>query len=417
MKIQERKLRAAVKRAYQVPFIRRKMQEQGVAPDDIRGLEDLSKLPFTTKEDLLKGGLFDALAVPRSGVVRVHTSSGTTNRPVVTFYTRNDLETWSELLARNLAAIGAKPGDVFLNTAGQGMFTGGLGYIAGAERLGLTVVPMGPASPERQLEVMKIFGVTVFHAIPSFALRIADAAERLGIDVERELSLRLGILGAEPWTEEMRRLIEERLGIKAYNNYGAAELGGPGVAVECIAQQGMHVWEDHFIVEVVDPKTGEQLEPEENGELVITPLWREAMPLLRYRTRDVACILDERKCECGREMAKISWIHGRLDDMIKVRGIGLYPSAIEKVILRHPEVNGEYLVTLEGYDDVKVKVEVKEQVLNTGRAEELAEQLSRELKATTMLKMKVELLPPGTLPRREGKARRVLDLRGVHGGG
>jgi len=373
-------------------------------------LKSLSKLPFTTKADLIQCHPFGSLAVPLSEVVRIHTSSGTTQKPIASFYTLNDLEEWSNLVARNLAAIGARKGDIFINTSSQGLFTGGLGYIQGAQKLGLTVIPLGSASPEKQLEYMKDFGVTVFHAIPSFALRIAEVAKQTGI--LDQLRLRLAILGAEPWTEAMRSKIEDSLGIEAFNNYGLAEVCGPGVAVECRAKSGLHVWEDHFIVEVVDPKTGENLDVEEEGELVITPLSREAMPLIRYRTGDIAKILDVRGCDCGRTHIKISWIKGRIDDMIKVRGIGLYPSAVEEVIATKKACTGHYLIVLRGLDELVLQVEVDDEVLKNGEAMfRLKNKIEEELKRTTMLRFDVQLLPSGSLPRSDGKAKRVVDER------
>ena len=373
-------------------------------------MKSLSKLPFTTKADLIQCHPFGSLAVPLSEVVRIHTSSGTTQKPIASFYTLNDLEEWSNLVARNLAAIGARKGDIFINTSSQGLFTGGLGYIQGAQKLGLTVIPLGSASPEKQLEYMKDFGVTVFHAIPSFALRIAEVAKQTGI--LDQLRLRLAILGAEPWTEAMRSKIEDSLGIEAFNNYGLAEVCGPGVAVECRAKSGLHVWEDHFIVEVVDPKTGENLDVEEEGELVITPLSREAMPLIRYRTGDIAKILDVRGCDCGRTHIKISWIKGRIDDMIKVRGIGLYPSAVEEVIATKKACTGHYLIVLRGLDELALQVEVDDEVLKNGEAMfRLKNEIEEELKRTTMLRFDVQLLPSGSLPRSDGKAKRVVDER------
>ena len=343
--------------------------------------------------------------------MRVHTSSGTTQRPVASFYTANDLETWSNLVARNLAAIGARRGDVFLNTSSQGLFTGGLGYIQGAQKLGLTVIPLGSASPEKQVEYMRDFGVTVFHAIPSFALRLAEVAKQTSI--LDELKLRLAILGAEPWTEAMRYKIEKSLNIEAFNNYGLAEVCGPGVAVECKAKSGLHVWEDHFIVEVIDPKTGERLEVEEEGELVITPLSREAMPLIRYRTGDLARIFDMRSCDCGRTHVKISWIKGRVDDMVKIRGIGLYPSTVEEVIASKKECNGHYLIVLRNPDEIILRVEVEDEVLKDGETLlKLKNRIERELKEATMLKFDVQILPSGSLPRSDGKVKRVIDERG-----
>lgn len=407
-KIQKIRLIKALNRAKKTPFLREKLVQAGV--DSINGLEDLHKLPFTTKKDLINCYPFGALAVPINKVLRIHSSSGTTNKPVTTFYTKRDLKIWSELMARGFACVGARKGDIFQNTTSQGMFTGGLGLIQGAERFGITVIPFGSGSPEKQLEIMRDFGVTIFHAIPSFALRLMEALEA-NDGIRNSLKLRIGILGAEPWTKEMRKKIENGLGIDAFNNYGLAEVGGPGVAIECKFKSGLHIWEDHFLAEIIDPKTGEPLDIEEEGELVITPLTREAMPLIRYRTGDITKFIDG-SCECGRTHIRVDWMRGRIDDMIKVRGIGLYPSTIEQIIASHKETNGNFLIVLSGIDDITVKVEVNNGV--SGKAdviERLKQEIFDEIKRATQLRTTVEILPPGTLPRSEGKAKRIMDLR------
>ena len=405
--LQNRKLLIAFRRAKNVPFVRERLK----GLDDFRGLQDLHRLPFATKKDISDCFPFGALAVHRSRVVRIHTSSGSSGKPIATFYTRGDLKIWSELLARNLACIGAAKGDVFQNTAGQGMFTGGFGYVQGAERLGLTVVPLGSANAEKQLETMRDYGVTVFHAIPSFGVRMAEFLAEAPEGFRNSLAIKLAVFGAEPWTCEMRNKIENYLGIEAFNNYGLAEVGGPGVAVECPHKTGLHIWEDHFIAEVVDPKTCEPLEAEEEGELVLTPLSREAMPLLRYRTGDIAKIM-EGPCDCGRTHRRISWVTGRLDDMIKVRGIGVYPSTIERIIVSHKESNGNFQIVLSGIDDITVKFEVVNGTSKDAEAvNRLRSSVFEELKESTMLRTCVEVLPQGALPRSEGKAKRVLDMR------
>lgn len=395
-------------RAKKVPFLRKKLKEANI--ETIQGLSDLKRLPFTTKRDIADCFPFGALAVPLHKVLRVHTSSGTTNKPITTFYTKRDLRIWSELMARGLACAGARKGDVFQNATSQGMFTGGLGLIQGAERLGLTVVPLGSANAEKQLETMRDFGVTVFHAIPSFALRLIECLESQS-ELRSSLKIRIGVLGAEPWTKEMRKKIEDCLEIEAFNNYGFAEVGGPGVAIECQSKSGLHLWEDHFLAEIIDPKTGESLEVEEEGELVVTPLTREAMPLLRYRTGDITRFVDG-PCECGRTHRKIDWMRGRIDDMIKIRGIGIYPSTIERIVASHRESNGNFLIVLSGIDDITVRVEVNNGFAkDQARIDRLRQEIFEEIKDVTLLRTNVEVLPPGSIPRSEGKAKRVLDTR------
>lgn len=407
--LQNKKLLLAYKRANNIPFIRERLKER--AMENFNGLHDLAKLPFTTKKDIADCFPFGALAVPLEEVARIHTSSGSTSKPIATLYTRGDLNVWSELLARNLACIGARRGDIFQNTVSQGMFTGGFGYVAGAERLGLTVVPLGSANAEKQLETMRDFDVTVFHGIPSFGIRMAEALSEAKDSLRHSLKIRLGILGAEPWTKEIRSKIDDCLGICTYNNYGIAEVGGPGVAVECPAKCGLHVWEDHFIAEVIDPKTGESLEKEEEGELVLTPLSREAMPILRYRTGDITRILDG-SCDCGRKHKRIDWFTGRLDDMMKIRGVGIYPSDIEKIVASHKESNGNFQIVLSGIDDISIRLEVQNGFAKDPMSlSNLKICIAQEIKDATMLRTDVEVLGPGMLPHSDGKAKRVVDTR------
>jgi phenylacetate-CoA ligase len=407
-KLQNKKLIEAFKRAKGISFLRQKIKEKKL--EKFSGIQDLEKLPFTVKKDIAECFPFGALAVPLSNVVRIHTSSGSTGKPITTFYTKNDIQIWSELMARGLACTGAKRGDIFQNTTSQGFFTGGLGLIQGAEMLGLTVVPLGSANAEKQLEIMRDFTVTIFHAIPSFALRMIEALKAQS-GLRESLKIRIAVLGAEPWTKEMRTKIEDGLDIKAFNNYGFAEVGGPGVAIECQAKSGLHVWEDHFLAEVIDPKTCEPLELEEEGELVITPLSREAMPLLRYRTGDITRFIDG-KCECGRTHRKIDWFRGRIDDMIKVRGIGIYPSNIEKIVASHREANGNFQILISGIDDITVKAEACNGTWQDQAAiNRLRKEIFEEIKDATLLRTNVEILAQGTLPRSDGKAKRVLDTR------
>ena len=372
---------------------------------EVNSLRDLSKLPFTTKQDLLDSYPYGALAVSLEELRLVLSSSGSTGNPVLTFYTERDYELWMERLTRNLRLVGVGKGDIFVNTSNQGLFTG-RGYTDAAPLVGATLIPVGPASPEKHLKIMSELGVTSFHAIPSFTVKLANQAESMGL-TER-LKLRVAILGAESWSESTRRRIEDSLRLEAYDNYGVAELGGPGIAVECREKCGLHVWADHYIVEVVDPETGEQLSEGEEGELVVTTLTREAMPLIRYRTGDVVKLLPS-DCSCGLRTPKISRVKARLNDMVKVRGVGLYPKAIEDAISELRELTGEYQVVLSGLDDVVVRAEFK-RGLSRGMLKRVEGLLQARIKELTMLTVRVELVEEGSITH-EGKAKRVVDLR------
>jgi len=409
--IQNKLLKETIAKALKSKLYREKLGGIDVSKINV---SNISKLPFTTKEELRKHYPYGALAVPLSEVRRIHSSSGTLGKPVLTFYTEKDLETWYDLLARNLWAIGVRPGDVFQNTVGHGLFTG-TGYLFGAEKLGCTVIPYGPASPEKQLKAMAELGATAFHATPSFALKLADLAEDWGLKPGKDLKLRLAIIGAEFWTEYSRRRIEEALGIEAFNNYGLAEAGGPGIAVETPEHKGlMHVWADNFLIEVVDPETGEILDEGEEGELVITTLRREAMPLIRFRTGDIVKL---KGYDCGLRPGHplISWIKGRLDDMVKVRGVGLYPENVEEVIMGFKELKPNYVIILTKYDDVKVLVEAKSSLRGVA-AKILEEKISQELKKKTMLRISVEVVSSNEIEKyvpAKGKIKRIIDLRTV----
>ncbi len=409
--IQNKLLKETIAKALKSKLYREKLGGIDVSKINV---SNISKLPFTTKEELRKHYPYEALAVPLSEVRRIHSSSGTLGKPVLTFYTEKDLETWYDLLARNLWAIGVRPGDVFQNTVGHGLFTG-TGYLFGAEKLGCTVIPYGPASPEKQLKAMAELGATAFHATPSFALKLADLAEDWGLKPGKDLKLRLAIIGAEFWTEYSRRRIEEALGIEAFNNYGLAEAGGPGIAVETPEHKGlMHVWADNFLIEVVDPETGEILDEGEEGELVITTLRREAMPLIRFRTGDIVKL---KGYDCGLRPGHplISWIKGRLDDMVKVRGVGLYPENVEEVIMGFKELKPNYVIILTKYDDVKVLVEAKSSLRGVA-AKILEEKISQELKKKTMLRISVEVVSSNEIEKyvpAKGKIKRIIDLRTV----
>ncbi len=409
--IQNKLLRETLARALKSKLYREKLRGIDVSSINI---SSISKLPFTTKEELRKHYPYGALAVALSEVRRVHSSSGTLGKPVLTFYTERDLETWYDLLARNLWAIGVRPGDVFQNTVGHGLFTG-MGYMFGAEKVGCVVIPYGPAGPEKQLKAMVELGVTVFHATPSFALKLADLAEDWGLKPGRDLNLRLAIIGAEFWTEHSRKRIEDALGVEAFNNYGLAEVCGPGVAVETPEHKGlMHVWADNFLIEVVDPETGEVLSEGEEGELVITTLRREAMPLIRFRTGDIVKL---KGYDCGLRPGHplISWVKGRLDDMVKVRGVGLYPENVEEVIMKFRELKPNYIILLTRYDDVRVLVEAKDS-LKGDEIKILKEKISEELKKKTMLRISVEVVGSNEIEKyvpAKGKIKRIIDLRAV----
>ncbi|MDD1717055.1 MAG: phenylacetate--CoA ligase, partial [Methanoregulaceae archaeon] len=331
--LQLERLKQTVHAVGSVDIYRNKMKEAGITVSDIKSLDDLTKLPFTKKQELRDGYPFGFFAVPRNKVVRIHTTSGTTGKPTVVGYTRGDLDHWSELIARNMTMIGLNADDVFQNMVNYGMFTGGLGFHYGAERIGMTVIPSATGNTRRQIEMMQDFGVTAIHCTPSYAMHLAEAAEELGATFN---ALKTGIFGAEPWSETMRKELEMKLQVTSYDSYGLSELYGPGVAFECPEREGLHIWHDMYLTEIIDPKTGEQLGPGERGELVVTPLVKEAMPLLRYRTGDVTMLLED-ECACGRGL-KIARIMGRSDDMLVIRGINVFPSQIEHVLLSLPEV-------------------------------------------------------------------------------
>jgi phenylacetate-CoA ligase len=412
--LQERRLRWTVKQAAKVPFYRRLLKETAADPGDIRTLSDAGKLPFTSKKDLREGYPFGFLAVPREEVRRIHTTSGTTGKPTVVGYTAKDLSNWAGLIARNLTMAGLGEGDVFQNMVNYGLFTGGLGFHSGAELMGLTVVPSATGNTRRQVEMIEDFGVNAIHCTPSYALHLSEVAEEMGAGLE---SLRVGCFGAEPWSEATRGELERRLGVSAFDSYGLSEMYGPGVAMECPEKDGLHIWHDSYLVEILDPATGEALGPGERGELVITPLVKEAMPLLRYRTGDIAMFMDEEGCSCGRGQ-KISRILGRSDDMLVVRGINVFPSQIEHVLFSLPEVGEQFMVYLDRIhqlDEMTIEVELNRQAFS-GELRDLhraQEKIAGALRETLGIRTDVKLVEPGTLPRFEGKAKRVVDRRGV----
>jgi len=425
--IQLRELQQTVQRVYErVPFYRQRFEQAGVRPDQIRSLDDVRRLPFTRKSDFRDTYPFGLFAVPLDQTVRIHASSGTTGKPIVGGYTANDIRVWAEVCARCLAASGARPGDVFQNAYGYGLFTGGLGMHYGAELMGLVVIPVSGGNTERQIMLLQDFGPKIIACTPSYALTLAEALAARGIR-PGELPLRYGVLGAEPWTEQMRDEIEEKLGIDAINIYGLTEIIGPGVSNECVEEKnGAHIFEDHFLVEVVDPPTGEPLPYGTMGELVFTTLTKEALPVIRYRTGDIAR-LDAQPCRCGRTFVRMSRVLGRTDDMLIIRGINVYPSQVESVLVGLPELSPHYqlVVTRERtLDEIEVKVEVGEgfakQLGGTFSGDEamvveLAGRCQQKLLGVLGITAKVTLAAPGTLPRSEGgKLRRVIDQRRVY---
>jgi phenylacetate-CoA ligase len=414
-RLQLRRLKASLKNAYDnVAFHRRRMKALGFEPGDLKRLEDLAGLPFTLKSDLRDHYPFGLFARPQTEVMRLHASSGTTGKPTVVGYTGKDVATWAALMARSLACAGARPGNVVHNAYGYGLFTGGLGAHYGAERLGATVVPMSGGSTERQIVLITDFGARVLCATPSYALAMAEVAEKEGVDL-RKSKLEIGVFGAEPWSEAMRREVEERLGLKAVDIYGLSEIMGPGVACECEeAQAGLHGWEDHFIFEVIDPDTGKALKEGEAGELVITTLTKEALPMIRYRTRDITRLSTER-CVCGRTHVRIKRITGRNDDMLIIRGVNVYPSQIEAVLVGLPDVAPHYQLVVERkgtLDHLTVEVEMVPNVVPTAELRRVVgESVRHHIKSIIGVTADVVVKEPGEIPRSMGKAVRVRDLR------
>jgi len=412
--LQLRRLKDAVKRAYdRVPFYHRRMRDLGVTPSDVTSLADVRTLPETRKGDLRDNYPFGLFAVPKSEVVRVHASSGTTGKPTVVGYTARDIETWSDMVARDLVMVGCTKEDIFQNAVNYGFFTGGLGIHYGIERMGAMAVPSGTGSTRRQIEIMIDFGVTALHCTPSYALYLAETVIDMGL--VDDLSLKVGCFGAEPWSDRARTELEEMLNIKAYDSYGLSEMFGPGVAFECQEQNGLHIWEDHFLVEVVDPD-GLPCAPGERGELVLTSLTKEAMPLIRYHTGDVTYMMEE-ECPCGRTSAKLHRFLGRADDMLVVRGINVFPSQIEDVLLKIPEIGDYFQVVVDrkrhGLDEISIKVEMSDLAF-TGELADLArlqKKVEDELKSVMKIRSKIELVEKGSLPRTEGKSKKIVDLR------
>ena len=414
--LQGERLKSLVKRAYEnVPFYRAKFDAQGVQPGDIRSIADIAKLPFTLKPEFREQYPFGMFAVPQREIVRIHASSGTTGKPTVVGYTKNDVDNWAECAARSLACGGATAADVVQIAYGYGLFTGGLGMHYGAEKLGAAALPMSSGNTEKQIMLMKDFGVTVLCCTPSYALQIAEVAAQMGEDLMK-LPLKSGHFGAEPWTEAMRKRIEELFPLKALDIYGLSEVAGPGVANECLEQNGLHVFEDHFYPEIIDPETGAPLPDGEKGELVFTCLTKEGVPLIRYRTRDITRILNDGPCPCGRTSRKIARLMGRTDDMLIIRGINVFPSQVEDVLVRIEGVHPQYLIVVDrqaNLDTMEIKVEVTEALFSdeVKKLEALRDKIHHQIKTMLNVSAKITLVEPKTIERTLGKAKRVQDLR------
>ncbi len=415
--LQLERLQATVRHCMNSPFYKQRFEEIGLKPEDIKSLDDIRKIPFTTKADLRDTYPFGMASVPLRECTRLHSSSGTTGTPTVILHTKKDLEEWANQVARNLWMVGLRPDDVFQNSSGYGMFTGGLGFQYGAERMGMLTIPAAAGNSLRQIKFMTDFGTTALHAVPSYVTRLYEVMQSAGVDPRKDTKLKVLAIGAEPHSEEQRRRIEEMMGVKAYNSFGMSEMCGPGVGFECQEQNGLHFWEDYYIVEIVDPETLEPVADGEIGELVLTTLCREAMPLLRYRTRDLTRVLG-RTCPCGRNHVRIDRMRGRSDDMMVLRGVNIFPIQIEKILMTFPELASNYLITLTtdaDNDNMTVEVELEELFTDDfRRLQELTNRIQRALKDEILLTPHVKLLPKGTLPVSEGKAVRVVDKRKVY---
>ncbi len=414
--LQLKRLQATVARVYaRVPFYKSALDKAGIKPAQIASLADLQKLPFTYKQDMRESYPYGLFAAPMEEIVRIHASSGTTGKPTVVGYTQKDIDTWAELMARSFVAAGVHKGDIIHNSYGYGLFTGGLGAHYGAERLGASVIPMSGGNTKKQIMIMKDFGSTVLTCTPSYSLYMAEAAREEGVDFQ-SLSLRVGIFGAEPWSNSMRQEIEGKLNLSAIDIYGLSEIMGPGVAIECQeAKQGLHIWEDHFIPEVIDPDSGALLPAGAKGELVITTITKEGIPLIRYRTRDITSLTYE-QCICGRTHARIARMSGRSDDMLIIRGINVFPSQIEAILMGIEGVEPHYLLIVdrkENLDILEVQVEVDERLFSdeVKHLQALSQRIEKEIKDLLGVTCKVRLVEPKTIARSEGKAKRVIDNR------
>lgn len=415
--LQVERLKATVARCMNNPVYKKRLEEAGVTPENITSVDDIRRIPFTTKQDLRDTYPFGLASVPLTECVRLHSSSGTTGNPTVILHTQKDLDEWANQVARNLWMVGLRPDDVFQNSSGYGMFTGGLGFQYGAERLGMLTIPAAAGNSLRQIKFMTDFGTTAVHAVPSYVTRLYEVMQEQGVDPRKDTKLKVLAIGAEPHSEEQRKRIEEMMGVKAYNSFGMSEMCGPGVGFECKEQNGLHFWEDYYIVEIVDPETLEPVPDGEIGELVLTSINREAMPLLRYRTRDLTRVLG-RSCPCGRNHIRLDRMKGRSDDMMVLRGVNIFPIQIEKILMQYKELASNYLITLTtdaNNDNMTVEVELEELFTDDyQKLTALQKSITRALKDEILLTPIVKLVPKGTLPVSEGKAVRVIDKRTVY---
>ena len=415
--LQGRRLQKLVSYVYHnVPFYRNKMQQMDIAPDDIRSIDDIVKLPFTTKQDLRDNYPYGLQAAPQSEIVRVHASSGTTGNPTIVGYTRKDIAVWQEAMARALTSYGVKREDTFSVSYGYGLFTGGLGVHYGVENIGATVIPTSTGNTEKHVRLLRDLKITGIACTPSYALYLAETLEKMGLGKD-DISLRVGAFGAEPWTENMRKEIEERLGLKGYNIYGLSEIVGPGVSYECCMQNGSHISEDHYYPEIINPETLEQLPYGQQGELVFTTLTKEGMPVLRYRTKDL-CTLMDGECECGRKTVRMGRIMGRSDDMLIIRGINVFPSQVESVILEMPEIEPQYMLVVDrinNLDTLQIQVEVRRDFFSGDMGSMLAmkKRLSDKIKSVLSIGADIKLMEPGSIERSQGKSKHVIDKRSL----
>jgi phenylacetate-CoA ligase len=414
-KLQVERLKTTIAQAVRSPYYANVFNEKGISPVGIKHISQIRELPFTTKQDLRENFPYGFLTLPQKEIIRLHSSSGTTGNPTVIFHNRHDIDSWANLMARSLFCAGVRDTDVFQNICGYGLFTGGLGFQYGIEKLGALSIPAGAGNSLRQIKMMQDFGTTTVHAIPSYLGRLYEVFRSLGLDPKKDTKLRTFVIGAEPHTNEQRKRIEEMFGVRAFNSFGLSEMNGPGVAFECTFQTGLHVWEDAYIVEIINPDTLEPVPDGEYGELVMTTLDREAMPLIRYRTRDITRIIPG-MCECGRTHRRIDRITGRTDDMFIIKGCNVFPMQVEGVLMKIPEVGSDYLITLDtinGSDEMIVEVEVKKDWFNGDirKLDMLTKQITAQIRDEVLTKPIVKLVEPGSIPKPEGKAVRVSDKR------